>query len=194
MTGLSVESSGALGPRAADGSMPAVDFLKLAAGSQMIDKGTDVGLPFVGAAPDLGAYEYGAAAITGTGGASGTGGTGTGGITTTGTGGTTTMGTGGTGTVGTGGASATATGGSGGASRERDRRLGRRDRERDRRLGRRELFGLLVHARRLLRERPGGIGPGDAGRVFSPAFRAAATAGDRSNVAAGSAVLAQSHL
>ena len=37
-----------------------MDFLKLAAGSAMIDKGTDVQLPFVGAAPDLGAYEYGA--------------------------------------------------------------------------------------------------------------------------------------
>jgi hypothetical protein len=49
-----------LGPRQADGSPPNVNFLKLAAGSQMIDKGTDVGLPFTGAAPDLGAYEYGA--------------------------------------------------------------------------------------------------------------------------------------
>jgi hypothetical protein len=52
--------AGALGPRPPDGSLPKVDFLKLAAGSQMIDKGADVGLPFVGAAPDLGAYEYGA--------------------------------------------------------------------------------------------------------------------------------------
>ncbi len=133
-TGMSIESSGALGPRAADGSMPAVDFLKLAAGSQMIDKGTDVALPFAGAAPDLGAYEYGAVATTGTGGSTGTGGgaPGTGGNTTTGTGGTTTAdagvgptpgtggntttGTGGTGTIGTGGASAT--GGSGGAAEQ----------------------------------------------------------------------------
>ena len=70
---MSIESSGALGPRAADGSMPAVDFLKLVAGSQMIDKGTSVDLPFAGAAPDLGAYEYGATATTtGTGGVSGT--------------------------------------------------------------------------------------------------------------------------
>jgi hypothetical protein len=54
-TGQAIEaSSPALGPRKADGSLPDVDFLKLAAGSQMIDKGTDVGLPFVGAAPDLG--------------------------------------------------------------------------------------------------------------------------------------------
>ena len=68
---VSAESSGALGPRQADGSLPNVDFLKLMAGSQMIDKGTDVGLPFVGGAPDLGAYEFGA---TGGGGAAGTGG------------------------------------------------------------------------------------------------------------------------
>ena len=42
--------------------------------SRMIDKGTNVGLPFVGAAPDLGAYEFGASTSTGTGGASGSGG------------------------------------------------------------------------------------------------------------------------
>jgi hypothetical protein len=114
MTGVGVESSGALGPRAADGSMPAVDFLKLAAGSQMIDKGTDVGLPYVGAAPDLGAYEYGATTTTGTGGASGTGGsTGTGGASTTGSGGS------GTGGSSTGGASGGGTGGTGGSGGSR---------------------------------------------------------------------------
>jgi len=76
MTGMAIEGTGAMGPRKADGSLPDVDFLKLVAASRMIDKGTDVGLPFVGAAPDLGAYEYGAAA-TGAGGAvsPGTGGT-----------------------------------------------------------------------------------------------------------------------
>lgn len=74
-TGASIEESGALGPREANGSLPAIDFLKLAAGSQMIDKGTDVGLPFVGAAPDLGAYEFGAVAIdAGAGGVQGGGG------------------------------------------------------------------------------------------------------------------------
>ena len=61
-TGQVIETtSPAFGPRQADGSLPNIDFLKLAAGSQMIDKGTDVGLPYTGAAPDLGAYEYGAA-------------------------------------------------------------------------------------------------------------------------------------
>jgi MYXO-CTERM domain-containing protein len=77
-TGQAIETSSlALGPRQADGSLPNVDFLKLAAGSAMIDKGTDVGLPFVGSAPDLGAYEYGAsgaAGASGSGGATGMGG------------------------------------------------------------------------------------------------------------------------
>ncbi len=82
-TGQAIEtSSPALGPRQADGSLPDVDFMKLAAGSQMIDKGTNVGLPYVGAAPDLGAYEYGATGGTPTGGATAAGGaTATGGAT-----------------------------------------------------------------------------------------------------------------
>ena len=105
-TGVAIESSGAIGPRPADGSMPNVDFLKLAASSRMIDKGTSVGLPFVGTAPDLGAYEFGATpTTTGAGGATGTSGAGGG----PGTGGRTT-------TTGTGGAGgATGPGGTGGA-------------------------------------------------------------------------------
>jgi MYXO-CTERM domain-containing protein len=109
-TGASVETSGALGPRQADGSLPDVDFLKLAAGSQMIDKGTDVGLPYVGAAPDLGAYEYGATEAdggAGTGGATGAGGaTGTGGASGTGGGSGSGGTTGGGGITGGGGRSA----------------------------------------------------------------------------------------
>jgi hypothetical protein len=118
-TGVSIESSGALGPRAADGSMPNVDFLQLAAGSQMIDKGTDVGLPYLGAAPDLGAYEYGAAGANGTGGGSGSGGSGGEGGATAGAGG---VGTGAGGTSGTSGSagragtSGTASGGTGGVT------------------------------------------------------------------------------
>jgi len=50
---------GMLGPRKADGSLPNVDFLKLKAGSRTIDKGEDIGFPFAGSAPDLGAFEYG---------------------------------------------------------------------------------------------------------------------------------------
>lgn len=50
---------GILGPRNADGSLPDVGFLKLKKGSRAIDKGEDLGFPFVGESPDLGAFEYG---------------------------------------------------------------------------------------------------------------------------------------
>jgi len=95
-----------MGPRKADGSLPDVSFMHLAANSRMIDKGTDVGLPFVGTAPDLGAFEYGAASSTGTGGTGGTSGT-------AGTGGGT-AGTGGA--AGRGGAGGTSAGGTTGAA------------------------------------------------------------------------------
>lgn len=54
---LSLDASGATGPRQADGSLPVLDFLRLASGSNLIDAGIDVGLPFAGSAPDLGACE-----------------------------------------------------------------------------------------------------------------------------------------
>ena len=54
---LSVNPAGIDGPRRFDGALPALDFLKLAPGSDLIGKGVDVGLPFLGAAPDLGAFE-----------------------------------------------------------------------------------------------------------------------------------------
>ena len=50
---------GILGPRKADGSLPDVGFLKLKKGSRAIDKGENLGFPFAGKAPDLGAFEYG---------------------------------------------------------------------------------------------------------------------------------------
>ena len=71
---VGVTDTAFMGPRQADGSLPALDFMKLRAGGQLIDKGTNVGLPFVGTAPDLGAYEYGATPTAGTGGVSGSGG------------------------------------------------------------------------------------------------------------------------
>jgi hypothetical protein len=55
---VSVNSAGMDGPRQADGSLPDVNFLKLAKGSDLIDAGTDVGLPYDGKAPDLGAFEF----------------------------------------------------------------------------------------------------------------------------------------
>ncbi len=60
----STSDTGSTGPRQADGSLPRLDFLRLKEGSPLVDKGTDVMLPYVGEAPDLGAYEYGAGAPT----------------------------------------------------------------------------------------------------------------------------------
>lgn len=68
---VSTADAGFMGPRQADGSLPALDFLKLKAGSPLIDKGTNVSLPYVGSAPDLGAYEYGAVSSSSGGSASG---------------------------------------------------------------------------------------------------------------------------
>ena len=56
---VSVNSAGMDGPRQADGSLPKLDFLKLSPTSKLIDAGIDVGLPFAGASPDLGAFETG---------------------------------------------------------------------------------------------------------------------------------------
>lgn len=46
-------------PRLPDGSLPALPHFRLAAASDLIDKGVDLGLPYTGAAPDLGAFEGG---------------------------------------------------------------------------------------------------------------------------------------
>jgi hypothetical protein len=43
--------------RQSDGSLPALTALHLATGSTLIDKGVNVGLPYAGSAPDLGAFE-----------------------------------------------------------------------------------------------------------------------------------------
>ena len=56
---VSLDSTGILGPRQADGSLPNLNFLKLKYTSNLINAGTNVGLPYVGTAPDLGPYEYG---------------------------------------------------------------------------------------------------------------------------------------
>ena len=45
--------------RQEDGSLPDLgDYFHLAPGSDLIDAGTNVGLPYSGSAPDLGAFEY----------------------------------------------------------------------------------------------------------------------------------------
>jgi hypothetical protein len=54
---LSLDTSVFRSPRNADGSLPAISFMKLAQGSDLINGGVDVGLPYYGAAPDLGYAE-----------------------------------------------------------------------------------------------------------------------------------------
>lgn len=54
---ISLDTVGMRGPRKPDGSLPDIVFLNLAQGSNLIDGGTDIGLPFNGSAPDLGAFE-----------------------------------------------------------------------------------------------------------------------------------------
>jgi hypothetical protein len=54
----SIDYTQLLGARKADGSLPDVTFFRLKADSDMINKGTDVGLPFNGTLPDLGAFEF----------------------------------------------------------------------------------------------------------------------------------------
>ncbi len=54
---VTLDTASVSGARQADGSLPEIGFLHLAEGSDLIDAGVDVGLPFMGAAPDLGAFE-----------------------------------------------------------------------------------------------------------------------------------------
>ena len=51
-------------PRQPNGDLPDVPLLHLSAGSQAIDRGVEIGRPFVGKAPDLGAFEFGATTAT----------------------------------------------------------------------------------------------------------------------------------
>lgn len=53
----SVSTSGWDAARPADGGLPVLPDLRLASSSTLIDKGVNVGLPFLGSAPDLGAFE-----------------------------------------------------------------------------------------------------------------------------------------
>ncbi|WP_187263274.1 right-handed parallel beta-helix repeat-containing protein [Pontibacter beigongshangensis] len=61
---ISINPEEAYGPRKPDGSLPDITFLHLAPGSDLIDRGTDVGLPFTGAGPDLGYKESGGVALS----------------------------------------------------------------------------------------------------------------------------------
>jgi hypothetical protein len=52
-----VSADGWDAPRLPDGSLPVLPSMRLVAGSDLIDKGVNLGLPYSGAAPDLGAFE-----------------------------------------------------------------------------------------------------------------------------------------
>jgi hypothetical protein len=54
----SLDTSMATNARAADFSLPTNNLFRLVAGSDLLDRGLNVGLPFNGAAPDLGAFEF----------------------------------------------------------------------------------------------------------------------------------------
>jgi hypothetical protein len=54
---VSIDESELTHQRKADGSLPEINFLHLITGSRLIDKGVDVGIPYNGKAPDLGAFE-----------------------------------------------------------------------------------------------------------------------------------------
>ncbi len=53
-----VSDSGMLENRQSDGSLPLTAFLRLAQNSDLIDSGVDVGLAYLGDAPDIGAFEF----------------------------------------------------------------------------------------------------------------------------------------
>jgi len=54
---ISLVIDSAAAPRQADGSLPEIGLLHLAQGSDLIDGGVDLGYPYKGTAPDLGAFE-----------------------------------------------------------------------------------------------------------------------------------------
>ena len=58
---ISLDTSLATAPRNKNGSLPDNGFFRLSSGSSLIDAGTDVGIPYSGIAPDIGAHEVFAA-------------------------------------------------------------------------------------------------------------------------------------
>jgi hypothetical protein len=54
---LGVDTTLVTGPRQADGSLPDLPFLRPVPGGRLIDRGVNLGEPFSGAAPELGAFE-----------------------------------------------------------------------------------------------------------------------------------------
>jgi len=57
VTSGGVDTAGVRCPRNADGSLPVLNFMHLNSESDLVNHGTNVGLPFTGLHPDLGCYE-----------------------------------------------------------------------------------------------------------------------------------------
>jgi parallel beta-helix repeat protein len=55
---LSIDEALLVSPRQADGSLPKVNFLRLKQGSDLINNGVNLGFPYFGTSPDLGAFEF----------------------------------------------------------------------------------------------------------------------------------------
>jgi pectate lyase len=56
---MSLDESLLTAPRQTNGDLPYIAFLQLVSSSDLVDAGTNIGFPFAGTAPDLGAFEYG---------------------------------------------------------------------------------------------------------------------------------------
>lgn len=54
---ISIDTSFATAPRRDDGSLPEIPLLRPVPRGRLVDKGINIGLPFSGTAPDLGAFE-----------------------------------------------------------------------------------------------------------------------------------------
>lgn len=61
---ISTDTTGISKARKANGDLPDLDFMKLAPGSDLINAGINVGIPYSGSAPDLGPFETGLIAST----------------------------------------------------------------------------------------------------------------------------------
>ncbi|HTS18452.1 MAG TPA: right-handed parallel beta-helix repeat-containing protein [Verrucomicrobiae bacterium] len=54
---ISIDTSFATAPRRDDGSLPEIPLMRPVPNGRLVDKGANIGLPFSGTAPDLGAFE-----------------------------------------------------------------------------------------------------------------------------------------
>jgi hypothetical protein len=61
-----MDTAGLSKPRFTDGSLPNINFMHPVQGSDLIDAGSDVGIPFLNTKPDLGFWEFGTPPTEGT--------------------------------------------------------------------------------------------------------------------------------